>query len=80
MRTRIQKWGNSLALRIPKAYAVEAEIKPGVIVDLTREADKLIISVPHETKITLDELLARVTKKNIHNEIDYGASQGKEIW
>jgi antitoxin MazE len=74
------KWGNSLAIRIPKAYATETEISEGVVVDLTRKADKLIITVPRESKCSLEEILSRITNDNIHEEIEYGVPEGREIW
>jgi antitoxin MazE len=80
MRTQIQKWGNSLALRIPKSFAAESNIQEGSVVDISIVEGKLVIRPISEPTYTLDQLLARVTKKNIHGEVDTGGPVGKEVW
>jgi antitoxin MazE len=80
MQTRIQQWGNSLALRIPKAFAQQAKVKKGSRVRLTVEKKRLVVEPVEETKITLASLLAGVTPENIHPETDWGKPMGKEIW
>jgi antitoxin MazE len=80
MRTKIQKWGNSLALRIPKGYALHANLENNSEVEIHMD-DKQIIIKPVKREIeTLDELLAGVNTKNIHTEIKTGSAQGTEIW
>ena len=79
MNTKIQQWGNSLALRIPKAFAVEAKLHKGVIVDVSEEGGKIILTPIKKEIITLKDLLSGVTKKNIHGEISTGRRVGKEI-
>jgi antitoxin MazE len=78
MRTQIQKWGNSLALRIPKSFATESHIEAGSVVDLSITEGKLIVIPVSEPTYTLDELLAGVTKDNLHAEVDTGSPTGKE--
>ena len=80
MRTRIQKWGNSLAVRIPKSYALESRIEEGALVRLSVESGKLVVApeIPQEFK--LNELLDGINKKNIHREISTGRPVGREIW
>jgi antitoxin MazE len=80
MRTQIQKWGNSLALRIPKSFAAESHIEAGSVVDLSITEGKLIIIPVSEPTYTLDELLAGVTTDNLHAEVDTGIPTGKEAW
>jgi len=80
MRTQIQKWGNSLALRIPRSFATESKIAEGSVVNMSIVEGKLIIEPASEPTYTLDELLAGVTKQNIHAEIDTGSPVGKEVW
>ena len=82
MTTKIQKWGNSLAMRLPKDLARNFNLKAGSKVIVTRKnfsfevkPEKAIYS-----KYTLEELLKGVTKKNIHSETDWGKPMGKEIW
>ncbi len=80
MRSRIKKWGNSLALRIPKPIADEIGLKWDAPVDLSLRDGKLLISPIVESKITLDELLEQVTEDNIHGEVETGPAVGKEVW
>jgi antitoxin MazE len=80
MTTKIQQWGNSLALRIPKAFAVEANLYKGAVVDVSEEGGKIILTPVKKGKFTLESLLAGVTKENIHSEISTGKRVGKEIW
>lgn len=79
MKIQIQKWGNSLALRIPKSFAVESKIKQGSTVEVSLESGKIIVFPVAEPEFSLDELLAKVTAENLHGEIDTGASVGKEV-
>ena len=79
MQARIQKWGNSLALRIPKSFALETMIQQDTLVDHTLQDGKLIIS-PVSACDTLDEMLAQITPENLHFEQDFGQSAGQEIW
>lgn len=78
MRTQVQKWGNSLALRIPKSFAAESNMKPGSIVDLSVARGRLIVAPVTQPDYSLDGLLAGVTKHNLHSEIDTGPPRGKE--
>jgi len=77
MQTVVQKWGNSLGIRIPAIYAREFELKNGSSVDIIEDQGKLVI-VPQ--KQSLDELLSLVTKENMHSSIETGVSVGKEEW
>ena len=80
MKARIQKWGNSLALRIPKSFAALSNIEQGSVVDLSLENGRMIVEAAKEQEYSLEELLARVTKNNLHSEVDFGAPVGKEVW
>lgn len=81
MTARVQKWGNSLAVRIPKSFATEVGIKEGVKVEVTLEDSRIVVTAAApQPKYTLEELLAGVTKKNRHPEFDTGRPVGKEIW
>jgi antitoxin MazE len=80
MRTKIVKWGNSLGLRIPKAFAEEVQMSDGAEVDLSLEGDHLIIRVLPHQKANLDDLLAGITDDNLHDEIDSGDPAGGENW
>ena len=72
MRIQIRKWGNCLALKIPKLSATESHIEQGSIVDLVVMEGKLIITPVAETDYSLDDLLAGVTKLNLHQTVITG--------
>ncbi len=78
MLTKVQKWGNSLAIRIPSAFAKEIGLHPDSEVELKLENDKLVI-VPNKKK-HLEELLNQITSENLHAEVDWGVKSGKEEW
>ena len=80
MQTRIQKWGNSLALRIPKSFALEAGFAQDSPVELILEKGQIVIRPVHEPVFTLDELMAGVTDENLHGEITTGPAIGNEVW
>lgn len=80
MEIKIQKWGNSLALRIPKAFAVQANLHKGSVVVVSGEGGKIILTPVKKEKITLKSLLSGITKENIHGEIGTEKRVGKEIW
>jgi antitoxin MazE len=80
MKTRVQKWGNSLALRIPKAFAEQVGIADNVLVDISLTDGKLLVIPIVDQPITLDDLLAGITDANIHHEDDTGTLEGNEAW
>jgi len=81
MEARMQKWGNSLALRIPKTFASEIGLEEATTVQIERVGHQLIITpLAPPTTPRLSAMLAQITPDNIHAEIESGASQGQEIW
>jgi antitoxin MazE len=80
MKTRIQKWGNSLALRIPKSFAAESGLAQDTVVDLSLVDGKLIVTPHLPPALTLEQLLAGITGDNLHAEYDTGATIGTEAW
>ncbi len=80
METRIGKWGNSLALRIPKSVAASMGITLNAAVELTPRGEQLVISVLNRSPAKLDDLLARVTEDNLHGEVETGPPVGGEAW
>jgi antitoxin MazE len=80
MRIRIQKWGNSLALRIPAAFARETGIGSGAEVDLTLDAGRLVITPSSVGEYSLAELLDGITDDNLHGAVDVGTPVGREAW
>lgn len=79
MRTKISRWGNSLGIRIPKAFAEEVEVSEGSEVDLSIVHGRLILE-PVEESYRLEALLDRVTEENLHGEILTGEPRGRESW
>jgi antitoxin MazE len=80
MLTKVQKWGNSLALRIPKAFAVDAQLENDSLVEISIVKGKIVITPIPTPSWTLDELLAGIKKDNLHNEVDTGTALGNEAW
>jgi len=80
MQTKIKKWGNSLALRIPKLLASDANLKINKTVDISIDEGNIIITPISEKEYSLEKLLKGISKNNLHGEIGTGASVGKEIW
>ena len=78
MQTRIQKWGNSLAIRIPKAFALETRLEPDAPVEVTLHEGKIVITPI--SPLCLEDLLAHVTEDNLHGEQEIGPSVGSEAW
>ena len=79
METKVQKWGNSLAIRIPKSYAKDIDINQGSVIDISKENDSIVLK-PKRKKEKLSDLLSQITKDNLHEEIDAGKMVGNEIW
>lgn len=80
MQTRVQRWGNSLAIRIPKAFAEEFSLKHNSSVDISMLEGKIVVEPVIKSELTLEKLVADITEHNLHGEIDTGAGQGNEAW
>lgn len=80
MKTAVQRWGNSLALRIPRAYAVETKISEGSEVELTLKSGALVVRPVVRKRHVLADLLKRVSVANRHEAIETGHAVGKEVW
>lgn len=80
MITRVQKWGHSLALRIPKSFATEVGLLSDSSVEVSMTKGKLVVVPIEKPKLSLKRLLARITRENIHHEIASGPAVGIEAW
>ena len=80
MEARIQKWGDSLALRIPMSFADGIHLQPGTLVDVSLRDGTLIVEPLHSSSVTLEDLLKDVTPENLHDEINTGPAVGGEMW
>lgn len=80
MRSQVQKWGNSLALRIPKSFAAEAGLEKESAVEISLEDGKIVVTPVAKPNFTLEKLLAGVTQENSHHEVEIGPASGNETW
>jgi antitoxin MazE len=80
MHIRVQKWGNSLAVRIPKPLAEDAKVEEGTVLNLAVSKGKVIATPVKKNKQSLQQMLAKVSRKNLHAEVKSGAPVGREIW
>ena len=80
MQTKIQKWWNSLGLRIPRSFAADAQMGEGAPVDLSLENGRLLVRPLRARKYALSALLRKVTRRNLHREVSTGKPVGREAW
>jgi antitoxin MazE len=80
MRTIVKKWGNSAAVRIPASVMEAADLRVEDLVEVSEEEGKIVVKRVHSKDYDLDDLIDRITTENLHEAIDFGPSQGKEIW
>jgi antitoxin MazE len=78
MKGTVQRWGNSLAIRIPRAYARDLSVDDGSEVELRIDGPSLVVTP--STTPSLEVLLAAVTDENLHAEVDTGPGRGRESW
>lgn len=79
MKTKIQKWGNSLAVRLPKSITQEQALEAGLGVNVLVKDGQIVIE-PLAEEITLESLLSTIKSGHIHGETDWGETKGNEIW
>ena len=77
MKTHIARWGNSLAVRIPRAYAQQAGLSEGSAVEFVAEGQALVL---RRRRFRLDALLKQIKPENLHGERDWGPRVGRESW
>ena len=78
--TTVSKWGNSLAVRIPRGVAKQAGLSEGDCVALALDANGAIVLRPTRRRYELAELVSRIKPKNRHRETDWGRPLGEESW
>ena len=82
MRRTVQRWGNSLAVRLPAHVAEAFDLVEGTEIDVRHEAGAILL-VPERQergKYTLKQLVARITKHNRPERVDFGRPKGREVW
>ena len=80
MNATVQKWGNSLALRIPSSVAKDIDVRQGSAVELAVEGGAIVVKPVKKRALSLAQMLKNVTKDNRSSEQDWGAPVGGEIW
>ena len=80
MITKIQKWGNSLAVRIPRSMAQDTHLSSGNAVDVAVQDGQIVIAPVRRPRFCLNELLKGVTTRNRHAETVTGDAVGREVW
>lgn len=79
MQVALQKWGNSLALRIPAGLARQIKVRQGDPVQLSLTDNKLTIQ-PAKPCFQAKSLIRKIKKNGLHKETDWGAPRGAEVW
>jgi antitoxin MazE len=80
METRVRKWGNSLALRIPRPFALEVGLEADTPVEITLADGGLVVTPIAMPAVSLEQLLAHVTADNVHGDVHSGPAVGREAW
>jgi antitoxin MazE len=80
MKTKVQRWGNSLAVRIPKTFAEEVGLKADSSIEMRLVDGGLLLEPSAVWSPSLEEMLDGVTESNLHDEVDTGRAQGSEAW
>jgi antitoxin MazE len=79
MKATVQKWGNSLAVRIPKNISKDTKLFEGSNIDILVEDGKILLS-PSKKEFSLKELLSKITIENLHSEVSTGDPVGGDVW
>ena len=84
MKIAFLKWGNSLALRIPKAFAQEIGATVGKAANMEVRDGKLVVEIAkskrRRRRYTLEQLVAGIRPENRHSELEWGPPVGNEVW
>ncbi len=80
MEIRLQKWGNSVGIRIPNSLIKSLNLKVDDILNIREEDNKIVISKSKNMKINLQELFTNYDGENLTKEFSWDDSRGKEIW
>lgn len=80
METKIQKWGNSLGIRIPNALVKSLSLKPNDELEISEQDKKIVIVKPDKTKISLEDRIKKYNSKNIINDFSWDEARENEIW
>ena len=79
MKALVQRWGNSLALRIPKAFAKEISVQEGDEVEMSVARGRLVVVPQPAQEYRLEDLVAQIRPDNLHKEV-VTDRKGREAW
>ncbi len=79
MRTRVKKWGNSLAIRLPEEMAKELDLHDNSAIEIKSTGQEIRVKPSRKSRLTLEDLVNQITPENRYEEIDWGPDVGKEI-
>jgi antitoxin MazE len=80
MEAVVRKWGNSASVRIPAAILRAAHLDLDDAVDVREESGRIVIEPVRHKEYDLKVLVRRITSENLHEETDFGAPTGREVW
>jgi antitoxin MazE len=80
MKTRAQKWGNSLAIRVPKSVAQQVGLKEQDDLEIEVQDGNVVLKPQLQRVYRLEDLVKQITTKNLHGEVDTGTPVGREVW
>jgi antitoxin MazE len=80
MRAKVQRWGNSLGVRLPKKLAEDVRVADGSLVELSIERGRLLLTPVVEPTYSLAALVAGITPRNRHASVDWETPLGHEVW
>lgn len=79
MKTKIQKWGNSLGVRLPKSIAEQKSLREGLGVSVVLKNNQIVIE-PEDEALSLASLLSEISPNNLHTETEWSDARGNEVW
>jgi antitoxin MazE len=79
-KSQLAKWGNSLAVRLPRRIVETAHLREGDPLKFSVGKDGAVVMRPARRKYRLEDLVSAITPKNRHDETDWGKPVGKELW
>jgi antitoxin MazE len=80
MKATVKKWGNSAAVRIPASVMDALRLRLDEVVDVREEDGRIVIEPVRQVSYVLDDLLKGINAKNLHEAVEFGPPQGKEVW
>lgn len=80
MSTAVQKWGNSIAVRLPKAVAEATALREGSPVTVEAKDGRILVTPIRKSVYRLEDLVRGISKKNRHRLVEAGSSRGGEVW